>query len=195
MFGFSRLSLAIGSRVEAPVMSFTQNVWLLLLWLTHKWNFQSRKTLRQIFKIFSHRFLVTCTGDLFATHSSCERHVFYALGVFFKTILKNFLVFPHIMWMFIVSLFKLIVFTLKNSVFLHHLFTNIQEKVWVIYFSQSISCFQPLISWIVCFVESWKICCSNTIWVYFVKFDEWVLLVLIVWCLLYIFSCLLLILE
>ena len=45
------------------------------------------------------------------------------------------------------------------------------------------------------FVEFWKIWYSNTVWVYFVEFNEWVLLVLIVCCLLYIFSCLLLILE
>ena len=62
--GFSQFSLATGSRVEAPVASFTQNVLRLPLWLTCEWTFQSQKTLRQIFQILSHGFLVTWICDL-----------------------------------------------------------------------------------------------------------------------------------
>ena len=38
-FGFSRLSLASDSRVEAPIARFTQNVWRLPSRLTCEWTF------------------------------------------------------------------------------------------------------------------------------------------------------------
>ena len=111
--------------MEALVARFTQNVW----WLpSRKWNFQSRKKLRQIFKILSHRFLAACSGDLFTTYFSRENCVYCTLRVFFKTVFKKFLVFPHILWQFIVSFFQTHHVHSQELHFLHHLFTNLQEK-------------------------------------------------------------------
>ena len=62
----SRLSLVTCSQVEAPVARFTQNVSRLPSRLSRGWNFQSRKTLRQILPIFVSRLLATSYGDLFA---------------------------------------------------------------------------------------------------------------------------------
>ena len=52
--------------------------------LPHRWTFQSRKTLRQIFQILSQEFLVTWCGDLFVTHFSRENRVFCALRIVSK---------------------------------------------------------------------------------------------------------------
>ena len=57
---FSRLSLVTCSQVEAPIARFTQNVSRLPSRLSRRWNFQSRKTLRQILPIFVSRLLATC---------------------------------------------------------------------------------------------------------------------------------------
>ena len=55
---FSRLSLVTCSQVEGPVARGTQRFSRLKSRLFHEWNFQSRKTLRKFFKIFS----VKCSG-------------------------------------------------------------------------------------------------------------------------------------
>ena len=57
---FLRLMLVTYSWVEAPVARVTQKVSWLPTRLTREWNFQSRKTLRQIFQILSQGFLATC---------------------------------------------------------------------------------------------------------------------------------------
>jgi len=71
-----------------------------------------------------------------------------------------------------------------------------KNKVWVFLFSQRFLCLKSLNSWILYF---WWVLKKNDVrilvWVFLVEFDEWILLVLTVWCLLYIFSCLLFIFE
>ena len=94
VLGFSWLGLVTSLRVEAPVMRFTQNVRRLPLWLTHEWTFQLWKTPRQIFKILSHGFSATCTGDLFVTHSSREKCVFCTLRVIVRVLFQNLFIFP-----------------------------------------------------------------------------------------------------
>ena len=118
--GFSRLSLAIGLQVEAPIVSFTQTVWWLSSQLSHRWNFQSRKTLIQIFQIFSHGFLATWIGDLFVTYYSHEKRMFCTLRVIFRAVFKNFSFFPRISWLFIILFAppsaKINVFTHKHYI-------------------------------------------------------------------------------
>ena len=67
-------------------MRFTQKVSWLPSRLPCKWTFQSRKTLRQIFQIFSQGFLETWFGDLFATHFSRKNRVFCALRTVFPSL-------------------------------------------------------------------------------------------------------------
>ena len=138
-WGLSRLRLATVSWVEALVARFTQNAWRLPLQLTREWNFQSQKTLRQIFQNFSHEFLATCIGDLFATHSSREKRVFCTMKVIFRSIFKNFSIFPRILWLFIVLSIplphKLTVFTPKSSIFFSISSPIFKNKVWVFLFS------------------------------------------------------------
>ena len=136
----SRLSLVTCAWVEAPVMRCTQHVSRLPSRLPRRWTFQSRKTLRQIFPIFVSRVLATWSGDLFVTYFSHENCVFCDLRI----VKKKKKVFPRSFWLFIVLSVhlshKLTVFLSKIHHFRHRLFFKLQEKVWVFYFSQSISC-------------------------------------------------------
>ena len=62
--------------MEGLVTRGTQKFSRLTSRLPRGWNFQSRKTLRQIFLNFCHRCLETCPGDLFATRFNRENRVF-----------------------------------------------------------------------------------------------------------------------
>ena len=100
---------------------FTQNDLQLSSWLACEWTSQSRKTLGQIFQNLCQGFLATWLGDLFATHSSLEKHVFCTNRVIFKTVFKNFSVFPCITCFFIVLFAspssKTSIFSNKTSIF------------------------------------------------------------------------------
>ena len=81
--GFSRLILATYQWGEAPVTRVTQKFLWLPSQLPRRWNFQSRKTLRQIFQKFHLMFLAACPGDLHTTWFSRENRVFCTLGTVF----------------------------------------------------------------------------------------------------------------
>ena len=102
-------------------MTVTQKILRLPTRLTREWNFQSWKTLRQIFQILSQGFLATWSGNLFATHFNHENRVFCTMKVFFRTGFKNFSFFPRISWLFIFlsvfPSFNITAFTHKLSIF------------------------------------------------------------------------------
>ena len=86
-------------------------------------------------------------------------------------------------------------FTHKSTIFLHHLFFKLQEKVWVFLFSLSISCFLPRFGFLSC---CWVLAYMMIrLWdrFIFVSLNEWVLMALRIWCLIYMFSCMCLIFE
>ena len=89
---FSRLRLAICSRVEGPVVRGTQRFSWLSSQLFRKWNLQSWKTLRKFFKSFLLSVLAAGPGDLHAIWFNRKNRVFCTKWVSFWT----FSVFPQI---------------------------------------------------------------------------------------------------
>ena len=96
--------------------------------------------------------------------------MFCALRFIFRVVFKKISFFPRLLWLFIVLSVplpsKLTVLIHKTSIFHHHLFTNLQEKVWFIYFSQSISCFSPWFLRLCVFVEIWKYNVEYGLWIF-----------------------------
>ena len=86
--GFLRLRLATCSQVKAPIARVTQKFSRLPSRLPHGWNFQLRKTLRQIFQKFCLRCLATCPRDLFQLRKS---RVFHFEGYFQGSFQKLFI--------------------------------------------------------------------------------------------------------
>ena len=153
----------------------------------------SEKKLRQNFPIFVSRVLVTWTGDLFTTHFSRENRVFCDLRTIFK---KNFS-FPSFILIvhFLVrsSLSQTHHVSHKNPPFFFIISTSNFKKRYG--FSIFLKAFHFYNLWFLDFwvVEIRKMWCLNMGWVYFVEVGEWVLLILILWWLFYMLSCLLLI--
>ena len=109
-------------------------------------------------------------GDLFATYYSHKKCMFCAFRVIFRVVLKKKFIFPsHIVTVHCFvhpSLFQTHRSHSQNSIFHHHLFTNLQEKVWVIFFSQSISCFSPWFLGFWVFVWIWKYDVEYGLWIF-----------------------------
>ena len=89
--GFAQLRLATCSRVKALIARVTQKFSWLLSRLPREWNFQSRKTLRQIFQKFHFKCLAACPSDLFQSQKLRVLH----FRVILKIVLKNFSLFPY----------------------------------------------------------------------------------------------------
>ena len=175
---FSWLSLATGSRVEALVVSLLKMLRNLLA---------SRPSSHEKYLDKFLKFVTWVFGDLFATHSNREKHVFCTMKVIFRAVFKNFSFFPRILWLFIilsVPLFsKITILTHKAFIFFIYSSPIFKKRVWVLSLSQCILCFYPLISWILCFLLRFENMMLKMICGYFVEFDVWVLLVLVVCCL------------
>ena len=162
-------------------MSFTQNVLRLPLWLTCEWTFQSRKILRQIFQNLSHRFLATWLGDLFATHSSREIHVFCTIRVIFRAVFKNF----HFSLAFCDCSLFCPSLLLPNSPFSHieppfsslFLHQSLRKGIGSVFFSKYFM-FLALDFLDCVFLLRFENMMLNMVYGYFVEFDVWVLLVL-----------------
>ena len=88
--GFSRLSLAIGLRVEAPVVSFTQTIWWLSSQLLAGGISNLEKHLYKIFKFFHTGFwrleLATCLWLIIVAKNACFAH----WGLFSELFSKTF---------------------------------------------------------------------------------------------------------
>ena len=135
----------------------------LTWWLVHEWKLQSwaysegfatpfETCLRVDFRVakkntwtnfskFCQGILATHFGDLLASQSSHKNRVFCINRVKSKTVFKHFSVFPRITCTLIVLSAspspKTSIFTHKTFIF----FINLQEKVWVFSYFQSISSF------------------------------------------------------
>ena len=142
------------------------------------------KHLDKFFKILSHEFFGNLHWRLVCSSFQLRKtRVLHFEGYFQDSFQKLFSFPSHIVTVHPLP-HKLTVFSNKSSIFLYHLFINLQEKVWVLYFSQSISWFLPWFLGFCVFIWDLKIWCSNMDCVYFVAFDDWGLLVFKIFCLL-----------
>ena len=86
------------------------------------------KHLEKFFTILSLSVLAACPGDLLATHFSLKKHMFCVS----KTISLNFFSFSlDFLWLFTVFPISFLTETNPNTPqtpFLHHFFSNLQEK-------------------------------------------------------------------
>ena len=124
------------------------------------------------------KFFKICHTGFWQLHSAtCSRLIpvmknacFALWGLFLGQFSKKNSFFPRLLWLFIVLYVplpsKLTVFPKKILHFLHHLFTNLQEKVWILTFPQSISCFLPLNFWILYFFWIWKYDVEYGLWIF-----------------------------
>ena len=177
---FSRLSLATWSWVEAPVVSLLR---MIRDFLTS--GLLSReKHLRQIFQKFCQGILATHVGNLLATHSSRENHVFCTNRFKSMTVFKNFSVFPHITpTHFVLSASpssKTSIFSHKTSIFFINSSSIFKKMFGFSIISKVFHVSIPRFLGFCVYVEIWKY--DDWIWFCwcFFGFDVWVLLVLLV---------------
>ena len=86
---FSPLRLVTCSRVKSPIARVTQKFSRLPSRLPYGWNFQSRKTLRQIFQKFCLKYLAAYPSNLFRSQKS---RVLHFEGYFQGSFQKPFIV-------------------------------------------------------------------------------------------------------
>ena len=157
------LILATSPRV-IQVTCYSHKLACWFWWLVQEWKVQSREVHRDFrgsvrdsltsrpssreiyleifFTILSLSVLVACLGDLLATCFSREKRLFYIS----KTVFKTFSVFSlEFLWLFTVFPISFSTKTDPNTPqtpFLHHFFSNLQEKVWVFSVSLHFPCFE-----------------------------------------------------
>ena len=166
--------------MEAPVVSLLR---MICDFLTS--GLLSReKHLRQIFQKFCQGILATHVGNLLATHSSRENHVFCTNKFKSMTVFKNFSVFPHITpTHFVLSASpssKTSIFSHKTSIFFINSSSIFKKMFGFSIISKVFHVSIPRFLGFCVYVEIWKY--DDWIWFCwcFFGFDVWVLLVLLV---------------
>ena len=181
---FSLLSLATGSRVEAPLVSLLRMVRDSLHDLLASRLPNREKHFRQIFQNLCHGILATWPGDLFAAHSSCEKCMFCTNRFIFKKVFINFSIFPLITCLFIVlfasSSSKTTNFSHKTSNFFINPSSIFKKRYEFSIILKVFHVSSPRFLGFCVYVEIRKY--DDWIWFYccFVEIALWVLLVLLV---------------